>query len=189
MQPVSLSSPLLVLDQPVLADATLMFEFCQDPVFERFLTVPWPYNASDAETFISRYIPGAWKSDEEYTWALRSPDSPNLMGIICLRVPSGSIGFWLGARHRGNGFIPEAQRLVADWAFAEGIVNAIHWECLVGNIPSSRVARKAGFTFTGEGPSLAAYRDGSHPMSWQGWLHADDDRSPKDGWPEEVLVP
>lgn len=187
MQPVPLESALLHLDQPVLEDAELMYEFCQDPVFERFLTVPWPYNLSDAEAFISRYIPGAWKSDQEYTWALRSRSGPELLGIICLRVPGGSIGFWLGSPHRGNGYMAEAQRLVADWAFSEGVVDAIHWECLIGNRASARVARKAGFTFTGEAASLAPYRDGSHPLSWQGWLHAGDDCAPKDGWPAEVL--
>ncbi|HYI32998.1 MAG TPA: GNAT family N-acetyltransferase [Glaciibacter sp.] len=188
MLPVELSSPLVHLNQPVLADARLMYEYCQDPLFERFLTVPWPYNASDAETFITRYIPGAWKADEEYTWALREGSSPELLGIISLRVSTSSIGFWLGAPHRGRGYIPEAQRLVADWAFGAGIVDAIFWECLTGNVASARVARKAGFTYTGEGASSAPYRDGSHPLSWQGWLHAGDDRSPKDGWPPEVLA-
>jgi RimJ/RimL family protein N-acetyltransferase len=188
MQPFVLSSSLLRLDQPVPADAELMYEFCQDPVFERFLTVPWPYNLTDAETFITRYIPGAWKSDQEYAWAIRAATGGDLMGIISLRVPSGSIGFWLGSPHRGNGYIPEAQRLVADWAFTNGIVPAIHWECLVGNVASARVARKSGFTFTGQGPSVAPYRDGSHPLSWQGWLKASDDRSSKDGWPAEVVA-
>jgi RimJ/RimL family protein N-acetyltransferase len=187
MKPVNLESPLLRLDQPVLADAEAMYEFCQDPLFERFLTVPWPYNLSDAETFITRYIPGAWKADQEYTWVLRAPGRPEFLGVIGLRVHSGSIGFWLGAPYRGNGYIAEAQRMVADWAFAEGIVDAIHWECLVGNRASARVARKTGFTFTGEAPSSAPYRDGSHPLAWQGWLKASDDRSPKDGWPAEVV--
>lgn len=187
MLPVELSSSLLRLDQPVLADATLMFEFCQDPVFERFLTVPWPYNSSDAETFISRVIPSGWKSNDEYTWALRAPKTGEFLGIIGLRLPSGSIGFWLGAPHRGHGYMPEALHLVADWAFANGIVPAIHWECLVGNAASARVAQKAGFTFAGEAPSTAPYRDGSHPQSWQGWLHAPDDRSIQPGWPSEML--
>jgi RimJ/RimL family protein N-acetyltransferase len=184
MRPIPLHSAVLRLDQPVLADAPRMFEYCQDPVFERFLTVPWPYNESDAETFISRYIPGAWRSDEEYTWALRA--GGQFLGVISLRVPTGSIGFWLGAQHRGHGYMPEAVRLVADWAFENHIVEFLQWECLVGNQASARVARKAGFTFTGTGASVAPYRDGSHPLSWQALLRSDDDRAPKPGWPPDV---
>ncbi len=188
MLPIKLSSPLVRLDQPVPADAELMFSYCQDPLFERYLTVPWPYERAHADGFISSYIPGGWASDGEYTWALRAPDAPELLGVICLRLPSGSIGFWLGAPHRGHGYMVEAQRLVFDWAFANDVVDAIHWECLIGNIASARAARKAGFTFTDESPSSAQHRDGSHPRSWQGWLGAADDRHPKAGWPADVLT-
>ena len=189
MLPIDLSSPLLRLDQLVPADAEHVFRYCQDPLFERYLTVPWPYARSDADSFISGYVPGGWESDSEYTWALRGPDAPELLGVIGLRLPSGSIGFWLGAPHRGHGYMVEAQRLVFDWAFDHDVVDAIHWECLLGNMASARAARKAGFTFTGEAPSSAPYRDGSHPASWQGWVLPADDRQPTAaGWPAEVLA-
>ena len=191
MLPIDLSSPLLRLDQLAPADAERMFRYCQDPLFERYLTVPWPYARSDADSFISGYVPGGWESDSEYTWALRGPDAPELLGVIGLRLPNrpiGSIGFWLGAMHRGQGFMPEAQRLVADWAFASGVVDSIHWECKLGNIASARAAWKSGFTFNGVAPSTAPFRDGSHPRSWQGRLCASDDRQPKAGWPAEVLA-
>ena len=188
MLPIDLSSPLLRLDQLVPADAEHVFRYCQDPLFERYLTVPWPYARSDADSVISGYVPGGWESDSEYTWALRGPDAPELLGVIGLRLPSGSIGFWLGAPHRGHGYMVEAQRLVFDWAFAHDVVEAIHWECLLGNIASARAARKAGFAFTGDASSVAVYRDGTQPMSWQGWLRAADDRHPKAGWPAEVLA-
>ncbi|TFD54204.1 N-acetyltransferase [Cryobacterium frigoriphilum] len=199
MLPVTLSSELLRLDAPVPADAARVFEYCQDPSFERYLTVPWPYLVEHAEGFLAEYVPGGWASDREYTWALRAPDTADLLGVIGLRLlgPSvdehagvlqlGSVGFWLGAPFRGQGLIGEAQRLVFDWAFETGLVGAIHWECIVGNTASARAAWKAGFTHTGVGPSVAAYRDGTHPLSWQGQLRADDDRTPRRGWPAEAL--
>ena len=191
MLPIDLSSPLLRLDQLTPADAEHVFRYCQDPLFERYLTVPWPYARSDADSFISGYAPGGWESDSEYTWALRGPDARELLGVIGLRLPNrstGSIGFWLGAKHRGQSFMPEAQRLVFDWAFAHDVVDAIHWECKLGNIASARAAWKSGFTFNGVAPSTAPFRDGSHPRSWQGRLCASDDRQPKAGWPAEVLA-
>ena len=200
MQPISLSSPLILLDAPVVADTDRVFEYCQDPLFERYLTVPWPYRLEHAEGFLAEYVPAGWTSDREYTWALRESSSAELVGVIALRLTGesvaadasvhrvGSIGFWLGAPYRGRGLIPEAQRLVADWAFNEGIVDALHWECLLGNVASARAAWKSGFRFGGVGPSVAAYRDGSFPESWQGRLAATDDRKPQPGWPAEALA-
>ena len=51
MQPVALRTARLVLDRPVLADAELVTRYCQDPIFERYLTTPWPYTPADAESF------------------------------------------------------------------------------------------------------------------------------------------
>ncbi|WP_104191179.1 GNAT family N-acetyltransferase [Cryobacterium sp. Y82] len=200
MQPFSLSSPLVLLDAPVAKDTYRVFEYCQDPLFERYLTVPWPYRLEHAEGFLGEYVPAGWMSDREYTWALRDPTGSELLGVIALRLTGesvaadasvhrmGSIGFWLGAPHRGRGLMPEAQRLVADWAFAAQIINVMHWECLLGNVASARAAWKSGFRYSGMGPSVAAYRDGSHPDSWQGHLCAEDDRSPQPGWPAEALA-
>lgn len=195
MQPVELSSPLLRLDQPRPDDAQQVFEYCQDPVFEGYLAaLPWPYRLADATAFITGFVPAGWAGDAEYTWAVRAAGSPALLGVIGLSVPgaaatgsTGSIGFWLGAPHRGRGLMAEAQRLVLDWAFETGLCAAVHWECVAGNLASARTARTAGFSFTGQGPSQPAYRDGSHPMSWHGVLRATDARVPHAGWPAEVV--
>ena len=200
MRPISLSSPVVLLDEPSLEDTDRVFDYCQDPIFERFLTVPWPYARGHAEGFLGEYVPAGWRSDREYTWALRDPAGPELLGVIALRLTGesvaadasvhrvGSIGFWLGAPHRGRGLIPEAQRLVADWAFDQGIIDVLHWECLLGNVASARAAWKSGFRYTGVGPSVTAYRDGNYPDSWQGHLAAGDDRSPQPGWPTAALA-
>ncbi|WP_166788398.1 GNAT family N-acetyltransferase [Cryobacterium sp. TMS1-13-1] len=189
-----------MLDQPVPGDADGVFEYCQDPVFERFLTVPWPYRREHADGFLSEYVPSGWMSDREYTWALRDAPGADLLGVIGLRLTGdsvaadasvhrmGSIGFWLGAPHRGRGLMPEAQRLVADWAFSSGIVDVLHWECLIGNVASARTAWKSGFRFSGVGPSVAPHRDGTSPDSWQAHLAAADDRTPQPDWPAEALA-
>lgn len=221
MRPFSLSSPHVLLDEPVIGDAADIFEYCQDPLFERFLTVPWPYERAHAAGFLTEYVPAGWLADREYTWALRAAGASGtatatatataasveeagsgpLLGVICLRLTGesvgadasvhrvGSMGFWIGAPHRGRGLMPEAQRLVSDWAFSAGVIDVLHWECLVGNVASARTAWKAGFRFSGVAPSVAAYRNGSYPASWQGHLAAGDDRLPQPGWPAEALTP
>jgi len=173
----------LRLDRLTAADATAVFDYCQDPVFERYLTIPWPYLRSDATSFIAEFVPKGWASNAEYTWAIRGADSDELLGVIGLRLPSGSLGFWLGAAHRGRGLLPEAVGVVADWAFSTGVTDSLRWECLVGNTSSARVAEKCGFTFLGEVPAESAYRDGGHPLSWSGRLLSTDPRTPRPGWP------
>jgi RimJ/RimL family protein N-acetyltransferase len=198
VHPVTLSSPRLRLDQPQPADAQRVFEYCQDPVFEHYLAaLPWPYRLEDAIEFVTVQVPAWWAARRECTWAIRAADTPDLLGVIALRLPegasattgvrAGSIGFWLGAPHRGRGLIGEAQGLVLDWAFAGGLIDVVHWECVVGNLDSARVAHRAGFRFTATAPSLPRYRDGSHPLSWHAVLRATDDRTPRPGWPAEVV--
>lgn len=180
MKPVELRTPRLVLDQPTPGDRQLIYEYCQDPIFERFMTLPWPYRQTDADFFIDAFVPAGWATAREFTWALRAEG--NFVGTIGLRSPSNLIGFWLGAPHRGNGFMPEALHAVADWSFSCGN-EAVEWECIVGNVASAAVARKSGFTYLGEAPAEIPSRDGSRPAAWHGVLLADDTREPKAGWP------
>ena len=210
MRPVELSSPLLCLDQLRDDDIPRVFEYCQDPVMPQYLAaLPWPYGQGDATDFVTGYVPAAWASDQECTWAVRGSAAPDLLGVISLTVPgasgapvaaaaagvpgadaadrAGSIGFWLGAPHRGQGLMVEAERLVLDWAFGSGLCDRVHWECVTGNLPSARAARKAGVRYTGQEPAGGAYRDGTHPLSWKGVLRATDDRTPRAGWPAEVV--
>ncbi|MHA6667284.1 GNAT family N-acetyltransferase [Homoserinimonas sp. A447] len=184
MEPFTLTTGRLRLDELHVGDAQAIFEYCQDPEFEKYLTIPWPYKLADARYFIIEHVPRGWSSGEELTWAVRS-GSGDLLGVIGLRTKLGrfDIGFWLGSSHRGHGFMPEAVRAVLDWAFDTGFAPEVSWECVAGNAASAIVARKLGFTFAGVRPAVLPARDGSHPESWHGLLRASDDRSVKPGWP------
>ena len=185
MIPFALPAPPLVLTTPVQDDAERVYEYCQDPVFERFLTIPWPYSRVDASYFVGTFVPDGWASGRELTWALRSAPGHPLLGVIGLRLERNSmanVGYWLGAPHRGNGLMPAALTAVVDWAFANG-VRLVHWECLVDNLPSMAAARKVGFSYIGVGPADIPSRDKSRPPSWKGVLRAEDDRQVKGGWP------
>lgn len=186
MQPFALRTERLLLDELRPEDSEALFDYCQDPEFEKYLTIPWPYRLSDASYFITEHVPQGWSSGGELSWALRS-SSGELLGVVGLRSKLGrfDIGFWLGATHRGQGYMPEAVRAVLDWAFSSGFAEEISWECVADNLASAAVARKLGFTFDGVRPSVFPARDGSHPESWHGLLRASDDRTTKSGWPAE----
>lgn len=184
MEPFPLAAGSLLLDQPKEADIPLIVEYCQDPVFERYLTLPWPYARRDAEFFVLEYVPRGWESGSEVTWVLRGPEG-TFLGVIGLRTSRAMVGFWLGAPHRGHGYMPLAVSTVADWVFRSGFagLSVIRWEAVVGNTASLAVARKTGFRYEGIEPAIVVARDGSRPASWQAVLKATDDRVPKPGWP------
>ena len=184
MAPFTLSEPGLLLDELRPDDEAAIVEYCQDPLFERFLTIPWPYRLGDAEYFVREFAPHGWADGSELTWALRDAHGV-FMGVIGLRLPTSDLGFWLGAPHRGHGYMPRAVRLLTDWVFSTGFggLTQIGWACVEGNTSSMAVARKCGFTFTGVGPATTPARDGSHPQSWHGVLRRGDPPVPQPGWP------
>jgi RimJ/RimL family protein N-acetyltransferase len=186
VNPFTLSAGPVVLDSPAPADAERVYEYCQDPLFEKYLTVPWPYSRLDASYFVGTFVPDGWTSGRELTWALRSAPGQPLLGVVGIRLEGAgqaNLGFWLGAPHRGRGLMPAAVTAVADWAFAAGGIRLLAWECVLGNRSSLAVARKVGFHYIGTGPADIPARDKSRPGSWKGILRVGDDRVPKAGWP------
>jgi RimJ/RimL family protein N-acetyltransferase len=189
MTAVVLRTPRLVLDQPGERDVATVFEYCQDPTLQRYTTVPVPYRREDAETFLLDLVPRWWEDGTEQTWAIRLADTPDptLLGVIGLRS-FGEVGYWMGAPHRGHGYLGEALDVVLDHRFAVGQPH-VNWECVVGNLASARVAWRRGFTFTGTAPCAVTFRDGSHPPAWHGLLRRRDERTPKQGWPSALFAP
>lgn len=176
MKPAVLTTSRLVLDQPGTNDRDLIVEYCRDPLFEVFLTTPWPYEPKHAEQFVTSYVPDGWTSDREYTWALRTDGV--FAGVIGYREATRDIGYWIGGPHRGRGLMTEASTAVIDWLFSLGR-RTILWECVPGNQASAAVARKTGFTYSGTGPSALA----DNQLSWHASLAATDTRNEKPGWP------
>lgn len=187
MDPVDLRTARLVLDQPGEADIDLIAEWCTDPLFERFLTTPWPYRREHAVGYVREFVPDGWAEAREATWALRHPER-GFMGVVGLTLaredrPHGMIGFWVGAPHRGHGFLPEAAAAVLTWGFADAGLPVIRWEAVVPNRASLSAARALGFRFTGEWDAEVPARDGLPVPAWHAELRADEPRDPKPGWP------
>ena len=182
MDRYALRSERLLLDAPIESDIDDIERYCQDPIFEQFLTIPWPYRRADAVFFVKEFVPKGWATGDEQTWAIRFEEGGQALGVVGIRIPTGNLGFWLGAEHRGQGIMPEAVALVANRMFADGL-RELHWECVVGNTASASVARTSGFRFDGSAPATIPSREGKPVESWHGTLRSTDDRSEKPGWP------
>ena len=101
MMPVALRTQRLVLDAPQSSDLDAIVEYCRDPLFERFMTLPWPYEPQHASFFIDQLAPNGWASGDELTWAIRLAGGGPLLGALGWRRVTNDIGYWLGAPHRG----------------------------------------------------------------------------------------
>ncbi|MGI9821679.1 GNAT family N-acetyltransferase [Agromyces sp. Marseille-Q5079] len=191
MQPVVIRTARLRLDLPLPGDADAVTAYCQDPIFERWLTTPWPYTREHADAFLGTYVPAGWATASELTWAIRAVEGGPLLGVVSVRETQREIGFWMGAEHRGAGRMSEAAAAVSEWVLGGGIPESatVFWRAVEGNIGSAKVARAAGFrriepehatvpTRDGEGtlPAWYAVRereaDPRAEASWDGILGA-----------------
>lgn len=103
------------------------------------------------------------------------------LGNIRLGVArSGHIGYWIGEKYAGRGYMLDALELLAKHAFGTMQLHRIEAACIPGNRRSIRVLEKAGFTREGLLRSYLKINGG-----WQDHylyaLIADDPRSARTG--------
>lgn len=184
MRPVAIRTARLVLDLPTMADAELVTRYCQDPLFERYLTTPWPYSRADAEAFLGTYVPESWASGVELTWAIRREPGGPVLGMIGVRETQHEMGFWLGEEHRGAGLMGEAATAVAEWTLAGGIrgANTVFWRAVEGNVASAKVARAAGFRRIEPENATVPTRDGGTLPAWYAVREAAVDPRARASW-------
>jgi RimJ/RimL family protein N-acetyltransferase len=60
-------------------------------------------------------------------------------------VPSFEIGYWVRTKFAGQGYITEAVKALADFAFSALGARRVHLQCDARNVRSQRVAERAGF--------------------------------------------
>ncbi|MFF2493140.1 GNAT family N-acetyltransferase [Agromyces sp. NPDC058064] len=183
MQPVALRTARLLLDLPVEGDVARVAEYCTDPLFEEYLTTPWPYTEAHARGFLTEYVPSAWSSGRELTWALRTEQGGPLLGVISLCTDAREVGYWLGAEHRGSAYMTEALLAVCEWAFA-GLpgTETVTWRANAGNVGSAMVARATGFRSTTTPETTVPGRDGADLVGWSGERGATPDADAYESW-------
>jgi ribosomal-protein-alanine N-acetyltransferase len=122
---------------------------------------PWePTWASDALTYrafrrrIARYA-ADWREDEGYSFFIwRNSDEQLVGGIGLTYVRRGvsetaSVGYWLGKSFTGRGYMTEALRLAASFAFGPQQLHRLEAACLPTNAPSIRLLERVGFRSEG----------------------------------------
>ena len=126
---------------------------CADPEISRWTRVPWPYTREDAERFLAVAATEA-AAGEGVALAVCDAADDRLLGTIGLMEVDrqrgcAELGYWTAAPARGRGAAPRAVVLVRDWALAELGICELEILAHRDNVPSQRVAERAGFEDTG----------------------------------------
>src|SRR5271165_5824939 len=156
--PDRIAGPRLVLRPPMPDDAGAIFQrVARDPEVTKYLQ--WTPHADVAAT--RRVITEKLNvSDDEKTWAIALRHSDDVVGLTSCRrsVPhSVEIGYCLGRRWWGNGYMPEVLEMLLTALESERGVYRVWATCHVDNERSVRVLQRAGFELEGRLARHAVY--------------------------------
>jgi len=160
----------LILRPLALADAPVLQEIFPRWEIVRWLndTVPWPYPADGALTFLRDRALPAMAAGESWQWSLRRKEGPDrLIGVISLvEKVDDNRGFWLDPQWRGRGYMTEAADAVTDYWFDVLGQPVLRVSKAVANAASRRLSerQKMRLIATGE----RDYVSGRHPSElWE----------------------
>jgi RimJ/RimL family protein N-acetyltransferase len=125
-----------------------------DVEVQRWLdAIPQPYTEADARAWLSQ-TRHAWRDGAGAPFAVVDHATGRLLGGIGLRWNDrvnavGEVGYWARADVRGRGVTTRALKLVAEWALRSAGCERLVLRADTRNVPSQRVAERAGFAREG----------------------------------------
>ena len=144
----------LILRPFTTNDAEAMFtNWASDDEVTKYLT--WPTHKSvDMTTAYLNFVMQKYSQPNHYEWAIELKDSHQLIGAISVvnvvdELESMELGWVLGRKFWGNGYMPEAARRVVDFLFEEVGAKRIAAGHDTNNPKSGRVMQKIGMKFEG----------------------------------------
>ncbi|MEM7138329.1 MAG: GNAT family N-acetyltransferase [Myxococcota bacterium] len=159
--PEAIETERLTLRRPTLDDAQPAFDtYTSDPTISRYLA--WSAHTSTAQTreFFQQTI-DAWDLRMGHrAWLIvrKSDDLPIGTLGTTVHFHRVEVGFALGSRFWGNGYMPEALAQVCRAAFEDDRIARVQALCDEENQRSARVMEKVGMVYEGR---LRRY--GHHP--------------------------
>ena len=110
-----------------------------------------PYTKENYQDFVKSYekIKNGLSNDKQFIIDVNG----EAVGVIGLMIKNkskshvGTFGYWLGEKYWGQGIVPEAIKMLVDYAFNELGLLKLKIDFLEDNLNSRRVAEKNGFTY------------------------------------------
>ena len=150
----NLETARLILRRFELSDAGAVFRnWAGDPVVTKYLTWPTHRNVSDSEQILSEWT-ASYSRENFYNWCieLRSAGEPiGSIGAVSINedLNMAQIGYCIGRKWWGQGYVPEALRELVRFFFEETEVNRIEARYDPRNVNSGKVMAKAGLIYEG----------------------------------------
>jgi RimJ/RimL family protein N-acetyltransferase len=115
--------------------------------------IPQPYTAADARAWLSQAV-HAWHEGAGAPFAVVDAATGRLLGGMGVRWVDrgnavGEVGYWVRAAFRGQGVTTRALRLATTWALESVGCQRLVLRADTLNVPSQRVAERAGFVREG----------------------------------------
>jgi RimJ/RimL family protein N-acetyltransferase len=156
--PDRMTGPKLVLRPPVLDDAGALYQrVARDPEVTRYLLwAPHPDVAATRRVITEKLNVGG----DERTWAITLKNSGEVIGLTSCRRPvpySVEIGYCLGRRWWGKGYMGEVLDLLLGALQADRQVYRVWATCSPDNVRSARLLERAGFGLEGRLARHAVY--------------------------------
>jgi RimJ/RimL family protein N-acetyltransferase len=154
--PEVFESERLLIRAPRLGDGTELNALVQTSVEELRPWMPWatPVPTAEQSEMSLRKAIGRWNLREDLWLLLFVKETGKLIGgsglhRINWEVPKFEIGYWVGRGFAGNGFVTEAVKRIAQFAFEDLRAQRVEIRCDDSNVRSARVAERAGFVLEG----------------------------------------
>ena len=155
--PESFETERLRIRSPLPGDGPQMHAAVNESLEELTPWMPWPKDhltVEDSEASVRR----AWANfvaREDLMLLLLLKGTETLVGSSGLHridwgVPKFEIGYWCRTRFAGQGYVTEAVRSISAFAFEALGARRLEIRCDSRNLPSARVAERAGFQLEGE---------------------------------------
>jgi RimJ/RimL family protein N-acetyltransferase len=145
-------TPRLILRALRLDDAEPLFALFNNwNVVRSLSSPPWPFLLTHAEWFVRSAVEGTPGFDEEL---LAITHNEAFMGAIGVRIrqademqrgPGPRLGYWLGEKFWGRGFMSEAVAAFVRFIFNTTAGDAIYSGAFADNTASLRIQEKVGF--------------------------------------------
>jgi len=181
--PLPYPDPLLAAGEVLLrpwrdADADGIVAAVADPEIPRWTRVPESYARRDALAFLTSQEPMRLRGEHLGLALVAGEDPETVLGSLSLLRPHWQdgrieIGWWVAAPARGRGLATAGARLLSRWALE--VLGVARVDCFVDaeNVPSRRVAERAGFVCDGVLRSWQEHRGERRSMAAYGLLAGD----------------